>query len=113
MRDGAHVRPQTDAEKCETTTSLTVTMKRTLSGYSSQSLEAIIVRTEEDDMTDTKKAAKRTVAITGAGGGLGRETALAFAAKGDRVFGTALRPEEIADLREASGGAVSLTVCNI
>src|SRR5258708_507162 len=64
-------------------------------------------------MTDTKKAAKRTVAITGAGGGLGRETALAFAAKGYRVFGTVLRPEEIADLREASGGAVSLTVCNI
>jgi NAD(P)-dependent dehydrogenase (short-subunit alcohol dehydrogenase family) len=44
---------------------------------------------------------------------LGRATALAFGAKGYRVFGTALRPEEIVDLREASGGAVSLTICDI
>lgn len=56
---------------------------------------------------------RRTVAITGAGGGLGRETALAFAAKGYRVFGTAAKPAEIADLKQASGGAVSLVVCDI
>jgi NAD(P)-dependent dehydrogenase (short-subunit alcohol dehydrogenase family) len=56
---------------------------------------------------------KRTVAITGAGGGLGRATALAFGAKGYRVFGTALKPADITDLREASGGAVSLTICDI
>jgi NAD(P)-dependent dehydrogenase (short-subunit alcohol dehydrogenase family) len=35
------------------------------------------------------------------------------AAKGYRVFGTALKPEEIADLKHASGGAVSLTICDI
>jgi NAD(P)-dependent dehydrogenase (short-subunit alcohol dehydrogenase family) len=56
---------------------------------------------------------QRTVAITGAGGGLGRATALAFTAKGYRVFGTALKPADITDLREASGGAVSLTICDI
>jgi NAD(P)-dependent dehydrogenase (short-subunit alcohol dehydrogenase family) len=64
-------------------------------------------------MSDIADEQKRTVAITGAGGGLGRETALAFAAKGYRVFGTALKPEEIADLRAASGGAVTLTICDI
>jgi NAD(P)-dependent dehydrogenase (short-subunit alcohol dehydrogenase family) len=55
----------------------------------------------------------RTAAVTGAGGGLGRETALGLGAKGYRVFGTALKPAEIADLREASSGAVALTVCDI
>jgi NAD(P)-dependent dehydrogenase (short-subunit alcohol dehydrogenase family) len=64
-------------------------------------------------MSDIAKERKRSIAITGAGGGLGRETALAFAAKGYRVFGTALKPEEIADLKVASGGAVSLTICDI
>jgi len=64
-------------------------------------------------MTDIKKQEKRTVAITGAGGGLGRATALAFAAKGYRVFGTALNTEEIANLKEASSGAVTLFICDI
>lgn len=64
-------------------------------------------------MTDITQEGQRTVAITGAGGGLGRATALAFAAKGYRVFGTALKPEEVADLKAASGGAVSLGICNI
>jgi NAD(P)-dependent dehydrogenase (short-subunit alcohol dehydrogenase family) len=64
-------------------------------------------------MTDITQEKQRTVAITGAGGGLGRETALGFAAKSYRVFGTALKPEEIADLKQASGGVVSLTICDI
>lgn len=55
----------------------------------------------------------RTVAITGAGGGLGREIALQLAAKGYGVFGTAFALAEVHDLKEASGGRVSLTVCNI
>jgi NAD(P)-dependent dehydrogenase (short-subunit alcohol dehydrogenase family) len=65
-------------------------------------------------MPDTRiAAAGRTAAVTGAGGGLGRETALGLGAKGYRVFGTALGPAEVADLKEASGGAVALTVCDI
>ena len=62
---------------------------------------------------DSTQQTHRTVAITGAGGGLGRETALGFAAKGYRVFGTALKAEEIVDLEHASGGAVRLTICDI
>jgi NAD(P)-dependent dehydrogenase (short-subunit alcohol dehydrogenase family) len=65
-------------------------------------------------MPDTKiAAAGRTAAVTGAGGGLGRETALGLGAKGYRVFGTAINPAEIADLKAASGGAVVLTICDI
>ena len=55
----------------------------------------------------------RNAAVTGAGGGLGRELALGLAAKGYRVFGTARRPEEISALEQASAGAVTLTVCDI
>jgi NAD(P)-dependent dehydrogenase (short-subunit alcohol dehydrogenase family) len=55
----------------------------------------------------------RSVAITGAGGGLGRDTALQLAAKGYVVFGTAFTPSEVQDLKEASGGRVSLSVCDI
>jgi NAD(P)-dependent dehydrogenase (short-subunit alcohol dehydrogenase family) len=55
----------------------------------------------------------RAAAVTGAGGGLGRDIALALAARHYRVFGTAMNPEEIADLQQASGGAVSLTGCDI
>jgi NAD(P)-dependent dehydrogenase (short-subunit alcohol dehydrogenase family) len=36
-----------------------------------------------------------SAAITGAGGGLGRDIALGLARKGYRVFGTALSPEEV------------------
>ena len=59
------------------------------------------------------RANTRAAALTGAGGGLGRDIALGLAAKQYRVFGTAMNPEEIADLQQASGRAVSLTRCDI
>ena len=55
----------------------------------------------------------RSAVVTGAGGGLGRDIALGFATKGYVVFGTALNAGEVQDLKEASGGRVSLTVCDI
>ena len=55
----------------------------------------------------------RSAAITGAGGGLGRDIALQLAAKGYVVFGTAFTPSEVQELKEASGGRVSLVVCDI
>jgi len=61
----------------------------------------------------TKGQRKRSAAITGAGSGLGRDIALGLAAKGYRVFGTAISSEEIADLKKASGGAVNLSQCDI
>jgi len=59
------------------------------------------------------KQSGRSVAITGAGSGLGRELAVQLAAKGYVVFGTALAPAEIQDLKQASGGRVSLAVCDL
>jgi NAD(P)-dependent dehydrogenase (short-subunit alcohol dehydrogenase family) len=56
---------------------------------------------------------RRSAAITGAGGGLGRDIALQLAAKGYVVFGTAFKSAEIQDLKQASGGRVSLVVCDI
>jgi NAD(P)-dependent dehydrogenase (short-subunit alcohol dehydrogenase family) len=61
----------------------------------------------------TKDQRKRSAVITGAGSGLGRDIALGLAAKGYRVFGTAMSSEEIADLRKASDGAVNLSQCDI
>ena len=55
----------------------------------------------------------RSAVITGAGSGLGRDLALQLAAKGYVVFGTALAPAEALDLKQASAGRVSLTVCDI
>jgi len=55
----------------------------------------------------------RSVAVTGAGGGLGRDIALQLAAKGYVVFGTAFTADEVQDLKDASGGRVSLGVCDI
>lgn len=54
----------------------------------------------------------RSGVVTGAGAGLGREIALALAARGYIVFGTAASSAEAHDLRDASGGRVSLTVCD-
>src|SRR5260370_31042727 len=55
----------------------------------------------------------RTAAVTGAGGGLGRDIALGLAPKHSRGFGTAMSPGEIADVQQASGGAVNLTPSDI
>lgn len=55
----------------------------------------------------------RSVVVTGAGRGLGRDIALGLAAKRYIVFGTAGSAQEAADLREASSGRVSLAVCDL
>jgi NAD(P)-dependent dehydrogenase (short-subunit alcohol dehydrogenase family) len=55
----------------------------------------------------------RSVAITGAGAGLGREIALGFAAKGYAVFGTALLDGEVQDLKATSDGRVRLALCDM
>jgi NAD(P)-dependent dehydrogenase (short-subunit alcohol dehydrogenase family) len=55
----------------------------------------------------------RSVAITGAGSGLGRDIALGFANKGYRVFGTGFSEGEVKDLKDSSAGRVSLAVCDI
>jgi NAD(P)-dependent dehydrogenase (short-subunit alcohol dehydrogenase family) len=55
----------------------------------------------------------RSAVVTGAGSGLGRDIALGLATKGYVVIGTALTAGEVQDLKEASGGRVSLTVCDI
>jgi NAD(P)-dependent dehydrogenase (short-subunit alcohol dehydrogenase family) len=61
----------------------------------------------------TSEPRKRSATVTGAGSGLGRDIALGLAAKGYRVFGTAMSAAEIADLKKVSDGAVILTVCDI
>jgi NAD(P)-dependent dehydrogenase (short-subunit alcohol dehydrogenase family) len=55
----------------------------------------------------------RSVAITGAGSGLGRDIALGFANKGYRVFGTGFTEAEVEDVKDSSAGRVSLAVCDI
>src|ERR1700722_4654000 len=64
-------------------------------------------------MSNLSEEPGRSAAITGAGGGLGRDLALQLAAKGYVVFGTALTPTEVQDLKQASGGRGSLAVCDI
>src|ERR1700704_2659714 len=64
-------------------------------------------------MSKVSEQSGRSAAITGAGSGLGRDLALQLAVKGYVVFGTALASVEVQDLKEASGGRVSLTVCDI
>lgn len=54
----------------------------------------------------------RSVVITNAGTGLGRDVALLLASLGYIIFGTANSADEVGDLRAASGGRVSLTVCD-
>jgi NAD(P)-dependent dehydrogenase (short-subunit alcohol dehydrogenase family) len=67
----------------------------------------------QDHMSSSSRQTQRSAAITGAGSGLGRDIALGLATKGYRVFGTAMSPEEIADLKQASAGAATLTRCDI
>src|SRR6201993_2964177 len=64
-------------------------------------------------MSLASKNSGRSAAVTGAGGGLGRDIALGLAAKGYVVFETAMSAAEIQDLKSASGGRVSLTVCDM
>ncbi|UGY15493.1 SDR family NAD(P)-dependent oxidoreductase [Bradyrhizobium septentrionale] len=64
-------------------------------------------------MPSPSEHSRRSAAVTGAGGGLGRDIALGLAAKGYIVFGTAMSGAEVQHLKEASGGRVSLTVCDM
>ena len=64
-------------------------------------------------MPNIAQQKRRSAAVTGAGSGLGRDIALALAAKNYQVYGTALSELEIDDLKSASDGAVSLTQCDI
>jgi NAD(P)-dependent dehydrogenase (short-subunit alcohol dehydrogenase family) len=63
-------------------------------------------------MTQAGKQRGRTVAITGAGSGLGRELALGFSAKGYKVFGTALSESE-KNLFASDGNDINLTITDI
>ena len=64
-------------------------------------------------MSSPSEHSHRSAAVTGAGGGLGRDIALGLAAKGYVVFGTAMSAAEVQDLKDASGGRVRLTVCDM
>ncbi|MDT5285436.1 MAG: hypothetical protein QOF88_325, partial [Mycobacterium sp.] len=64
-------------------------------------------------MSDTTELHQPSVAITGAGSGLGRALAIKLAAKGYRVFGTARSEQHVADLLEVSSGGVALTLADI
>ena len=64
-------------------------------------------------MSSTSQRSSRSVAVTGAGGGLGRDIALGLAAKGYIVFGTAMSAGEVQDLKDVSGGRVRLTICDM
>jgi NAD(P)-dependent dehydrogenase (short-subunit alcohol dehydrogenase family) len=64
-------------------------------------------------MTTETNHVPRSVAITGAGSGLGREIAVGLADKGYRVFGTARTPEEVEHVRPVTHGVADLTVCDL
>jgi len=64
-------------------------------------------------MTAGISHAAPSVAITGAGSGLGREIAIGFAVRGYRVFGTARKPQEVEELQQATRGAARMTTCDI
>ena len=61
-------------------------------------------------MTQPRKQRGPTVAITGAGSGLGRELALGFSAKGYQVFGTAISESE---KNLTAGGDITITIADI
>jgi NAD(P)-dependent dehydrogenase (short-subunit alcohol dehydrogenase family) len=61
-------------------------------------------------MTQARKQKGLTVAITGAGSGLGRELAHGFSAKGYRVFGTVFSANEITEFQ---GGGITPTIADI
>ena len=64
-------------------------------------------------MSSRNQNSGRSAVVTGAGAGLGRDIALGLAAKGYVVFGTAMSGLEVQDLKDASAGRVSLTVCDM
>lgn len=55
----------------------------------------------------------RSVVVTNAGAGLGRDIALGLAARKYMVFGTAMSAAEAREIKNASGGRVSLTACDL
>src|SRR5258708_248999 len=71
------------------------------------------IKRKENDIQSSSSLSSRSVAITGAGGGLGREIALGFAAKGYAVFGTAMSDAEVRELAGVSAGQVRLTICDM
>src|ERR1700748_2556331 len=64
-------------------------------------------------MSSRNQQSGRSAVVTGAGAGLARDIALGLAAKGYVVFGTAMSTAEVRDLKDASEGRVSLTVCDM
>jgi NAD(P)-dependent dehydrogenase (short-subunit alcohol dehydrogenase family) len=61
-------------------------------------------------MTQPRKQRGPTVAITGAGSGLGRELALGFSAKGYKVFGTTISESE---KNLTAGSDITITIADI
>src|SRR5258705_1359463 len=66
-----------------------------------------------EKVSKTMELRQPTVAITGAGSGLGRAVAIKLAAKGYRVFGTARSEQHVADLEKASAGNAAVTIADI
>ena len=64
-------------------------------------------------MSNTMELIQPTVAITGAGSGLGRAVAIKLAAKGYRVFGTARSETDAAEVEKASAGNAEMTLTDI
>jgi NAD(P)-dependent dehydrogenase (short-subunit alcohol dehydrogenase family) len=71
------------------------------------------VRARVAASSPTTKPRGRSAAITGAGGGLGRQVALQLWKLGYQVFGTARRSSDVDEVEAASGGAVKLTICDV
>jgi len=59
------------------------------------------------------KTKQKSVAITGAGGGLGFELAKGFAQEGYRVFGTVISQAELQSTKFPEGTNVQLLICDI
>ena len=73
----------------------------------------INIRRREDIMVTHSTSSARSAAVTGAGGGLGREVALQLGRMGYRVFGTARNSKDAAEVEAASAGAVNMTICDV
>ena len=58
-------------------------------------------------MSVASRNSHQSAAITGAGGGLGRDIALGLAAKGYIVFGTAISAAEVQELKGYRKGAAA------